>query len=376
MNLEQIQARIAAARQQGAGLRIVSHVTDEPDQDVISCADLKDWHFFDVDDMVLGVGSGMPLIELHRKLAQHRMRLRLNGWFEGETIGAAYACYRVGPDRLWDGGIRDAVIGLSYIDGLGRSVKAGGKVVKNVTGYDLMRMLLGSLGGLGFMTALNFKMMPEPVQATTLLFQDRLDHLLKGIQTFTDEMLPLEWVAIRKVSGEDQLVVGISGNAARQLRLRDDLQRILGEMVNVFPETEATGALAWTHPEQRLTACLQDLAQPEHQLHLHFRVPHSLIGHTLLRHLYNRADAVQLHPFAADGHLFFSGDALPNPDEVRQFIALLESQQGSLSFERIPPSWQGEFRRWQPHPPGFALMQALKRHLDPDGVFVSPFYEV
>ena len=59
------------------------------------------------------------------------------------------------------GGLRDCIIGIEYLNGRAERVHAGGKVVKNVTGYDLCRMMLGSLGGLGVITAANFKVIPD-----------------------------------------------------------------------------------------------------------------------------------------------------------------------------------------------------------------------
>ena len=107
--------------------------------------------------MVVGVESGMSIRTLQELLGERSMLLPVNPWFPDSSVGSVVACNDFGPNRMNMGGLRDCIIGIEYINGKGEIVHAGGKVVKNVSGYDLTRMMLGSQGGLGIITAVNFK---------------------------------------------------------------------------------------------------------------------------------------------------------------------------------------------------------------------------
>ena len=113
--------------------------------------------------MVVGVEAGMSIRTLQKMLGERNMLLPVNPWYSDSCVGSVAACNDFGPNRLFMGGLRDYIIGIEYINGKGEIVTAGGKVVKNVSGYDLTRMMLGSQGGLGVITALNFKVLPHPV---------------------------------------------------------------------------------------------------------------------------------------------------------------------------------------------------------------------
>ena len=89
----------------------------------------------------------------------------------GATLGGCVACGVSGPGRLRYGGIRDFLIGLTLLDGTGTMVRGGGRVVKNAAGFDLPKLMVGSLGSLGVMVELCFKVFPAPEARRTLVFE-------------------------------------------------------------------------------------------------------------------------------------------------------------------------------------------------------------
>jgi len=98
-------------------------------------------------EMTVSCGAGTPVDELDAALAEHGQRVALP---PGGTVGGALAVGRSGIRRLGDGPVRDAVLQLRYVSAAGEVVKAGGPTVKNVSGFDLCRLLVGSHGTLGF----------------------------------------------------------------------------------------------------------------------------------------------------------------------------------------------------------------------------------
>jgi FAD/FMN-containing dehydrogenase len=98
-------------------------------------------------EMIVRVDAGVTLAELESELARHGQRVALAG-AAGATVGGVLAVGRSGPRRLGDGPVRDALLGAMVVDHTGTVVTVGGSTVKNVTGYDLCRLMVGSLGTL------------------------------------------------------------------------------------------------------------------------------------------------------------------------------------------------------------------------------------
>jgi glycolate oxidase subunit GlcD len=118
---------------------------------------------FDADNLVISAEAGLSLQELQDVLAEHNQWLPLRPpRGRGATLGSIGALNEAGPERFRYGSVRDNVLGLRFVSPQGKHLKAGGRVIKNVAGYDLCRLLVGSQGSLGFITELTFKLMPRP----------------------------------------------------------------------------------------------------------------------------------------------------------------------------------------------------------------------
>jgi len=119
---------------------------------------------YDPGDLTLGVDAGMPIAKLNDTLFEHQQFLPLLvPWYSLTTIGGTIASAIESPLRQFYGTARDFLIGAEFIDGTGRLCKSGGRVVKNVTGYDLHKLLIGSLGTLAVIARLNFRTFPAPL---------------------------------------------------------------------------------------------------------------------------------------------------------------------------------------------------------------------
>ena len=119
---------------------------------------------YDPGDLTLSAGAGTPIAKLNATLFEHHQFLPLLvPWYSRSTIGGAIASGIDSPLRQFYGTARDFLIGAEFVTGSGALTKSGGRVVKNVTGYDLHKLLIGSLGTLAVITRLNFRTFPTPL---------------------------------------------------------------------------------------------------------------------------------------------------------------------------------------------------------------------
>ena len=150
----------------------------------VSCRRLSGIVEHSPGDFTVTALAGTPLVELQAELARHRQWLALdwpwgsgpNGQASG-SLGGLVARGLAGGLRQRYLGVRDQIIGLELIRSDGTRARAGGKVVKNVAGYDLMRLMAGSWGSLGLISSLTLRTMPEPPQRRGLKLAGPLEAL-------------------------------------------------------------------------------------------------------------------------------------------------------------------------------------------------------
>jgi len=121
---------------------------------------------YDPGDLTLGVEAGCGLVKLQSVLADHRQFLPLAvPWLRRTTVGGTIATGVDTPLRQLFGMARDYILGMEFVTGDGVAAKSGGRVVKNVTGYDLHKLMIGAFGTLGIMTKINFRTFPLPLES-------------------------------------------------------------------------------------------------------------------------------------------------------------------------------------------------------------------
>ena len=128
-----------------------------------------------IGDLTVTVEAGMTIAELQKTLIPSNQFLPLDPCYpESATIGGIIATMDAGNWRQGYGGVRDLLLGLSFVRADGVIAKAGGRVVKNVAGYDLMKLFCGSFGRLGIITQATIRLYPNPDSSTTLILQGSL----------------------------------------------------------------------------------------------------------------------------------------------------------------------------------------------------------
>lgn len=163
-------------------------------------------------ELVLTARAGTPLTDIITALAQEGQSLPFEPpLFAGKaTLGGTIASNMSGPARPWAGSARDLVLGVQLIDGRGQLLNFGGRVMKNVAGYDVSRLQAGALGTLGVLSEISLKVLPLPAHSVTLVYEMDLEAAIKNMNRRAGQSGTLSgacWL-------EGRLYLRLSGTAA------------------------------------------------------------------------------------------------------------------------------------------------------------------
>ncbi|MFL6657155.1 MAG: glycolate oxidase subunit GlcE [Massilia sp.] len=188
---------------------------------------------YEPTELVITARCGTPLSEIETVLAQRGQMLAFEPPYFGDnaTFGGIIASGLSGPRRPTTGALRDFVLGAVMMDGRGEVLTFGGQVMKNVAGYDVSRLLAGSLGTLGLLLQMSVKVLPRPVRETTLRFAMSEIAALDQMNTWAGQPLPISATCWH----DGVLTVRLSGAGAAV----DAAERSLGG------ESVADGAAFW-----------------------------------------------------------------------------------------------------------------------------------
>ncbi len=170
---------------------------------------------YDPPNQVITVGAGMSLAALQEHLQANNQWLPLRPPFfrSSSTIGSLIALAACGPERMAYGAPRDLLLGLRYIDSRGRQVTAGGRVVKNVAGYDMTRLITGSAGTIGFISEATWRVSTIPERGAAITATGSLDTCAAVAREIVQSKLSPIYVTClpEGASGDWKIIVGFEG---------------------------------------------------------------------------------------------------------------------------------------------------------------------
>ncbi len=230
--LTQFKDRIAGAAGGGGALRLRGSGSkdwygQEPRGEALDTRAYSGILAYEPTELVITARCGTPLAEIDAALAECNQMLAFEPphFGPGATVGGMLACGLSGPRRQSVGAVRDFVLGALLMNGHGEALRFGGQVMKNVAGYDVSRLLAGSLGGLGLILEASLKVLPKPYCEATLRLEMDQATALYSVNQWGGQPLPISasaWV-------DGLLYLRLSG---AQAAVRTARQTLGGESVN------------------------------------------------------------------------------------------------------------------------------------------------
>jgi glycolate oxidase FAD binding subunit len=301
---------------------------------------------FEPADLTITCQAGLTLGELRRITAASAMMVPFEPALpDGATVGGVLAANAWGPARMQLGAARDFTIGMKVVTADGRITRAGGKVVKNVAGYDLCKLYIGSLGTLVVIVEASFKALPLPPSEASLSF--RMADCDAACRVANDAFrrgLSTRSAVITADQRGWRLDASLAGSHAGVERSAKELQALAASM-----PVEAPPAARVDAPFLARVSVLPDRLSP------------FIARITAIEDV-----SLEAYPVLGTCRLSF---AIPATIEAVQAIAREFS--GSCVLERCPAEVKQRLDVFGDAPPGVSLMRSIKREFDPNGV-LSP----
>lgn len=338
-------------------------------------------------DLTCSVEAGITLAALQAQLATKGQKLSLDPPdAEQTTVGGVLASNASGPKRLRYGTARDLVIGLRVVQATGEIARSGGRVVKNVAGYDLNKLYIGSLGTLGVIVEANFKLHPLPPAERTLLltYENAADAMQTAITILGSVLTPSALELIDAGAASDMtdffglnlptrgctLAVNFEGSLTAIDRQMHETQ-LISRKNNALMEDDLQGTEQerfWNvireHTQGTLTCKVAILPSQIAQYLQHVeRIcrRHNLEA-AIVAHAGNGVLYIELRPVDATLRLI---------EAIGELHRHTQEAHGSLIVERCPVDLKRLISVWGEPRADFQLMQRLKQQFDPQGTFVK-----
>jgi len=318
------------------------------------------------EDQTITVEAGMTLGALDRILAQHGQMLPLDAYDRDRaTVGGVVAANVYGRRRQRYGTAKDLIVGVGIVRADGVRARGGGKVVKNVAGFDLPKLMAGSLGTLGAIVHVTFRLYPMPdATRAAVLHLDREAPIVGATDAIAERRLEPESVVLYDYHA---LVVTFSGTTAG---VDEQMRALLGELAPRF----TAGAAELTDLEREAYEQRERAVRRDGPWRLHVVTPPAESAATAASGAPAPPITVPVaYPmlgvsFHAFGDAAFAGDAAAPDSHVRDLrdtVAAATNGHGRVVFDAMPNAARPLVDAWGPPPASFALMRRMKANFDP-----------
>jgi glycolate oxidase FAD binding subunit len=320
-------------------------------------------------DLVVVVRAGTPVADLQDQLAAASQQLALDVPVRGATVGGTIATATSGPRRLLYGTVRDLLIGVTFVRADGIVAKAGGKVVKNVAGYDFGKLLAGSFGTLGIVTEAVFRLHPEPVAtaAVQVELSDPVTAARAAAAVVGSQLVPTAVEVWRRGDGPTTVTAVVDGIEEGVVRRAAAARELLGDTAVLLDDVPVDLADLPVEDGGTLLKATSTIVGVGDVL--------STVGRAGAQH---GLDTVVRGSAGGVLHVGLPPGAPPEraAGVVRELRAATARHAGTVTVLTAPQPVRDAVDVWGPVP-GLALMARLKEEMDPGhllapGRFVVP----
>lgn len=285
---------------------------------------------------------------------------------ERSTVGGIVAANLNGPRRSSYGSVRDLVIGMKVILASGEVIKAGGKVVKNVAGYDMCKLFTGSLGTLGIISEVTLRVAPVPAHSATIVAAGTLANAVQCASELTRTKLLPSAVYLRNSSGDAawQVAVSFDGFAETVARQTNELMEMAQRLGLTSEVIDGEKQQCWQ--------AIADLPVSQDRLTYRLTVPRGALAQTIST-LIDWTKVESQTTICADvamGTLWLVLPAAQTSVELfPRLIALAQEQRGHAIIFAAPAHVKQSVDVWGPATPAHTLMRKIKQEFDPMELF-------
>jgi glycolate oxidase FAD binding subunit len=324
-------------------------------------------------DLTVTAEAGMKFAQLQQILASKGQFLALDPAFpQMATLGGIVATGDSGFLRHRYGGVRDQLIGLSFVRSDGQIAKAGGRVVKNVAGYDLMKLFTGSYGTLGIICQVTFRVYPLPAASQTVALTGSPDAIASAGQTLVASALTptaVELLSPQLVA--DSLGKRDTGLLVRFQSIPESVQEQSNRLLEVGKALGLEGISLGGDDEAQLWQRLREqmdapAAEPAILCKIGVRPSLAAGALTLMETLLSPAGAGLIHLGSGLGVLRFAGENLT--ERVLKMRSICQEKGGFLTVLEAPVSVKQQLDVWGYTGNALDLMRRIKRQFDPENI--------
>lgn len=332
------------------------------DTKVIDSQKMTDVIEYDAENTFITVGSGMKFNDLQKTLEKNNQWLPIRPPFfkENSTLGSVVAMAAAGPERVAYGAPRDQLLGLQFIDSNGKMVTTGGKVVKNVSGYDLTRLLTGSFGTLGLITEASLMVATRPEVCMVTAANGSLGECCAAALEIANSQLLSIFTTVIPTDGTCTLKVGFEGES-----------KIVDEQISRCGEVMSENGLnSQTQEEYSVVdGCFMSTFEDIEQFPFVLQADLLL---TRMNECYEEITKISKPGQAmidmGCGRMYIGVEGLTQ-EQWSQICTLVSRCQGHLRMIKAPEDFRRKVDVFGTFRPEWKLSHNIKRALDPNGLF-------
>ncbi len=321
-----------------------------------------------IADLTVTVEAGVKLTDLQAFLRPHRQFLPIDPSYPQQaTIGGIVATADSGSWRQRYGGVRDLVLGFSFVRWDGKVAKAGGKVVKNVAGYDLMKLFTGSYGTLGVISQVTFRLYPLPEASKTLLLTGETPALSQACQSLLKSGLAPTAADVLSINLMRSLNLG--NNLGLLIRFQNITESVTEQADQLHSLSKNLGLLITEFTEEleiNLWQQLKTLMMPNFKPSI-VSCKIGIMPSQVVDFLEQFPALAQIHLGSGLGRLVLETDL--DMSQLTQMRSQCESYQGFLTLLEASISIKEKYEPWGYQGNSLDLMRSLKNKFDPDNIF-------